>query len=64
MHKQLEKKLCYYYDEKYELRLKCKKRNIFLLKGVEGDDTIEEKEDEADEAENIEELVVSLNALA
>lgn len=36
----------------------------FPLKGVEGDDTIEEKEDEVDEAENIEEPVVSLNALA
>lgn len=42
MRERQEKKLCYYCDEKYEPGRKCKKRQIFLLEGDEGDDTMEE----------------------
>ncbi|KAK9225706.1 hypothetical protein WN943_010750 [Citrus x changshan-huyou] len=42
MQERQEKKLCYYCDEKYEPGCKCKKRQIFLLEGDEGDDTMEE----------------------
>lgn len=36
------KKLCYYYDEKYEAGHKCKWRQIYLLEGEEGDEMIGE----------------------
>ena len=47
-----EKKLCYYCDEKYELGHKCKRRQIYFLKGEdEGKTSGENDKFEEDEEE-------------
>ena len=56
-----DKKLCYYCDEKYELRHKCKKRRIYLLKGEEEGETSGES-DKLEEEE--EKSLVSIHVIA
>ncbi|KAH9733790.1 hypothetical protein KPL71_017135 [Citrus sinensis] len=52
-----EKKLCYYYDEKYEPGHVCKHKHIYLL---QGGDSEGEEPNEADKVEGKEESRVSL----
>lgn len=40
-----DKKLCYYYDEKYESRHKCKRRQIYLVEGEEDGEMIVENDE-------------------
>jgi hypothetical protein len=60
MQERRENKLCYYCDERYEPGHKCKRRHIYLLEGEELEDNYEEEKD----AENDEEPIISMHALA
>ncbi|TXG52800.1 hypothetical protein EZV62_021969 [Acer yangbiense] len=60
MQEMREKKLCYYCDEKNEPRHKCKKKHIYVLEWEELEANYEEEED----AENDEELIIYVHALA
>ncbi|KAG7944239.1 hypothetical protein I3843_15G089300 [Carya illinoinensis] len=75
MQERRERGLCYYYDEKFHLGLKCSRPKLFFLEGLEGDEgegaeldeghlaIIESKEVGREEREMRELLCISLHAM-
>ena len=48
-----DKRLCYYYNEKYEPMHKCKRRQIYFLEGEEEEETNEESHKIKEEEEKL-----------